>query len=96
MVRKTNKKSRYIPKEEKDKVDNSSNFKCSWCGVNLSDRHHIHHFSEGGENNAENLILLCPNCHRLAHQGKISEKELKERRKKISGEIDRSSGFFQS
>lgn len=86
--------SRYIVKSEKDKVDKSSNFKCAWCGVNLMERHHIEPYSEGGRNVSENLILLCSNCHTLVHQGKISAEELLQRRKKLSGEIDRSSGIL--
>lgn len=87
-------KSRYIKKTEKEKVDKSSNFRCAWCGVNLMERHHIKLYSAGGQNVSENLILLCSNCHTLVHQGKISTKELLERRKKLSGEVDRNSGFL--
>lgn len=87
-------KSRYIKKEERDKVDKSSNFKCAWCGTNLMERHHIVKHSDGGANSSDNLILLCPNCHTLVHQGKIITEELFERRKKLSGEIDRSSGYL--
>lgn len=85
-------KSRYIKKTERDKLDKSSNFKCAWCGVNLMERHHIVQYSDGGQNIADNLILLCPNCHTLVHQGKISKDELLKRRKVVSGEVDRGSG----
>ncbi len=87
-------KSRYIKKEEQSKVDKSSNFKCAWCGVNLMERHHIVQYADGGKNCSDNLILLCPNCHTLVHQGKIIKQELLERKKKLSGEIDRSSGYL--
>ena len=87
-------KSRYIKKKEREKVDKSSNFKCAWCGVNLMERHHIVPYAYGGENCSDNLILLCPNCHTLVHQGKIKKEELLGRRKKLSGEIDRSSGYL--
>ena len=86
--------TRYIIKAEKDKVDKSSNFKCAWCGVNLMERHHIKPYAEGGRNVSENLILLCSNCHTLVHQGKIYAEELFQRRKGLSGEVDRSSGFL--
>lgn len=88
------KKSRYVKKDDRDKVDKSSNFKCAWCGVNLMERHHIVPYSKGGKNDADNLILLCPNCHTLVHQGRIMKEELLERRKGISGEVDRSSGYL--
>lgn len=77
-----------------EKVDKSSNFKCAWCGVNLMERHHIEPYLEGGQNVSENLILLCSNCHTLVHQGKISNQELVQRRKRLSGEVYRSSGFL--
>lgn len=88
------KKSRYVKKVERVKIDISSNFKCAWYGINLMERHHIESFSEGGENSAENLILLCPKCHTLEQQGKISAEELSQRKKKLSGEVDRCSGFL--
>lgn len=32
--------------------------------------HHIKPLSEGGDDTIENVIALCPNCHRQAHYGK--------------------------
>ena len=32
--------------------------------------HHLHRRSDGGPDNPENVIALCPNCHRRVHQGK--------------------------
>lgn len=84
--------SRYIQKAEREAVDNSSAFRCAWCGNYLTERHHIKEYSIGGSNRAGNLILLCPNCHTDAHTGGISYDELRERRKRLSGYIDRSSG----
>lgn len=40
--------------------------------------HHIIPVSEGGENTEKNLILLCPNCHKLAHSGVLSRQELQK------------------
>ena len=88
------KKSRYIKQAEKDKVDKSSGLKCAWCGVNMKERHHIDLYSDGGSNEAENLILLCPNCHTLVHAGYISKVELMNRRKALSGCVNRSAGFL--
>lgn len=88
------KNSRYIKVEERKKVDSSSGLKCAWCGVNLMERHHIKHYAKGGSNNAENLILLCPNCHTLVHKGIIIENELLERKKELSGFINRSAGYL--
>lgn len=40
--------------------------KCMTVGTNL-EIHHIIPTSEGGEDTMENIILLCPNCHRREH-----------------------------
>jgi hypothetical protein len=52
-----------------------SNPRCSspW----LLDAHHIKFHSLGGAHTLENLIALCPNCHRLVHEKKISQDALK-------------------
>ena len=33
--------------------------------------HHFIFFSEGGEATTDNIITLCPECHRLYHSGKL-------------------------
>ena len=38
--------------------------------------HHIKPIAEGGDNGRDNLILLCPNCHKKAHAGIIRKEEL--------------------
>jgi len=40
------------------------------------------------------LILLCPTCHTQAHSGKISYDELMNRRKSLTGKVDRSPGYL--
>lgn len=47
--------------------------KCQLCGyrpfdVDISEVHHIAYFSESNNNNATNLIVLCPNHHRKIHK----------------------------
>jgi len=32
--------------------------------------HHLHRLSDGGPDNPENVIALCPNCHRRRHRGR--------------------------
>lgn len=51
------------------------NIGCSLCGWNLGslDIHHIKHRKHGGTNEHSNLTIVCPNCHRLAHEGKIDK-----------------------
>lgn len=41
------------------------------------DIHHIVFVEDGGQDVYENLIALCPNCHRLVHDGKIDKKSLR-------------------
>jgi DNA-directed RNA polymerase subunit M/transcription elongation factor TFIIS len=48
------------------------NFGCSSCGWReaIGDIHHIVPQKEGGTDEHNNLTYLCPNCHRLLHNGK--------------------------
>jgi len=39
-------------------------------------RHHIKTRGSGGDDSSENLIDLCPSCHRLVHDGMIAKKDL--------------------
>ncbi|MFA6119574.1 MAG: HNH endonuclease [Parachlamydiales bacterium] len=84
--------NRYIKTADRKIVDNESCFKCAWCGTTLFERHHIEPYALNGLNSADNLILLCPNCHTDVHNGTISEKEINERKKQLNGFIDKSSG----
>lgn len=56
-----------------------ANRQCEWCGkeVDSPDTHHIKPRKKGGPNEAENLIILCPNCHRKADRGMISRSKLR-------------------
>lgn len=40
---------------------------CEVCRSIAVDIHHITYRSQGGQNNIENLIALCRNCHNRAH-----------------------------
>jgi len=52
--------------------------KCSMCGWDQGtcDVHHINGKKIENANCHSNLALVCPNCHRLAHEKKISPNEL--------------------
>lgn len=52
---------------------------CTRCGWNEStcDIHHINGRKIEDPHNHKNLIILCPNCHRLAHNKKIEVSEYK-------------------
>lgn len=53
---------------------------CEICGWDKAgrDRHHITTVSEGGKDTVENLINVCPNCHREIHAGLIPKEDLFE------------------
>jgi len=50
-----------IPAKVKETLLDEYNYRCAVCG---GDRPHIHHIDETPSNNdVENLLPLCPNCH---------------------------------
>jgi 5-methylcytosine-specific restriction endonuclease McrA len=59
---------------------------CMRCGGNeaRTDTHHIKLRSKGGKHALANLLVLCPNCHRLAHDGKIPVETLREIRDRFT------------
>ena len=74
-------KSRYISKEVRHALANESRGRCCLCReaiipgldqhlrlAEVLEHHHIIFFSEGGEHTIENLLLVCPSCHRLIHK----------------------------
>jgi 5-methylcytosine-specific restriction endonuclease McrA len=54
--------------------------KCARCGWNESslDIHHIRGRKTENATSLSNLVILCPNCHRLAHTHKINIEELEK------------------
>lgn len=60
------------------KIIERLNIGCSICGWNeaICDIHHIIFTKNGGDNKHTNLTYICPNCHRLAHAGKINSDQL--------------------
>lgn len=44
---------------------------CGWDKTSL-DLHHIVAKADGGSNSNDNLTALCPNCHRMAHEGSLT------------------------
>jgi len=84
--------SRYIPKSIDKEVKTASGFRCAWCGVYLTERHHIIPYNLTKSHDKDSLILLCPTCHAEADAERITADELIKRRIQLSGEVDRSSG----
>lgn len=60
------------------KLIKRAKIKCPMCGWDKTslDLHHIINKKNGGSNDNSNLIPLCPNCHRMAHENKYSSEEL--------------------
>lgn len=63
---------------DRDQVFERDNYTCQICNESPEDErllevHHIVPLSEGGSDNLENLVTVCPNCHR-----KLEYSELKE------------------
>lgn len=57
------------------------------CKNKAHDIHHIRPRKEGGDDIPSNLIVLCANHHRDAHDGKITRTKLTERVKKRRGAL---------
>lgn len=51
---------------------------CEQCGWKEAsrDKHRIVPGREGGTYRRDNVVILCPNCHRLAEEGKLTRDEL--------------------
>jgi DNA-directed RNA polymerase subunit RPC12/RpoP len=61
------------------KIIKRGNVKCMMCNWDKTslDIHHIIPKKDKGTNEDDNLICLCPNCHRMAHERKYDYEELK-------------------
>ena len=74
-----NKAYEILKREAHDK----QGYKCIICGWHIPTAlhggcvvHHIIHVSDGGTESMDNVAVLCPNCHSLAHHDLISVAEL--------------------
>ena len=56
---------------------------CSICGwVGHCDTHRIKHGKDGGKYRIDNIIILCPNCHRYYHGlGEINQLQVYSKEK---------------
>ena len=59
-------------------VKKRANDKCQKCGLLLGQSGHVHHVGNKEEdyNDVDNLLYLCPSCHRKEHDNLASKKEL--------------------
>ncbi|MEG1608702.1 MAG: HNH endonuclease signature motif containing protein, partial [Clostridia bacterium] len=59
-----------------EKLKNMYNGQCQLCGAriglefgeNIVEAHHIEYFSISQNNDSSNIIIVCPNCHRIIHK----------------------------
>ena len=61
-------KGKHSPKNPS--FDNKKCFLCGWDKT-YCDRHRIKTGAEGGRYVTGNVLIVCPNCHRLIHSGKM-------------------------
>jgi len=67
--------------DEKNLLVNAVWYRCEnpYCKyTSFLSVHHIVEENDGGSNKLNNLIVLCPYCHDLAHRGEMPEKEMLE------------------
>lgn len=71
-------KYRKLNRQIGEALKRNYNFRCQICGlnvgdfygVNLAECHHIAPFSQSLNNDAKNLLIVCPNHHRIIHAAK--------------------------
>jgi hypothetical protein len=69
------KNKKEIPAKTKKLIYQEANSSCSFCGerdVNVLEIHHIESRADGGNNEPDNLILVCSNCHSKITDGAVS------------------------
>ena len=65
-------KSKTAIKRMYKKSDRFNNM-CDVCGweppinIDVIEAHHIMQYSDGGKNEIDNIMALCPNCHSIFH-----------------------------
>ncbi len=67
--------------DEKNTLVNAVWYRCEnpYCKyTSFLSVHHIVEEKDGGNNKLDNLIVLCPFCHDLAHRNEMPEKEMRE------------------
>jgi len=84
-----------IPAELKRRVLVEAGHRCAipTCRHIDVDVHHIIPWETCKEHKYENLIALCPNCHRRVHKGEIDRKSLKIYKANLRYTHDRFSQF---
>jgi predicted restriction endonuclease len=66
---------------------------CGWEEA-ACDGHHIRPVGKGGKNALANVIVLCPNHHRLADVGKLTEDDLRATWERAYGSLSLPPGLL--
>lgn len=84
-----------IPAELKRRVLCEAGHRCAihTCRQIEVEIHHIIPWSQCREHKYENLIALCPNCHKMAERGKIDRKALRIYKANLRYAHDKFSQF---
>ncbi|MBU4262055.1 MAG: HNH endonuclease [Proteobacteria bacterium] len=79
-----------IPAELRRRVLIEAGHRCAIpvCRETEIDLHHIIPWEECKEHAFDNLVALCPNCHRRAHKGEIDRKSLRLYKNSLSSICD--------
>lgn len=70
-------------KKETHEIQGDECVMCGWGLPNIAYGgcvvHHIVPIADGGLNHSSNTVVLCPNCHVMAHHGLYTEEEIRQR-----------------
>ncbi len=69
-----------VPQDVRSRILHEAGYKCAnpVCRTILTlDIHHLDYVADGGSNEPDNLLALCPNCHSLHHKGQIPVESLR-------------------
>lgn len=67
-----------IPLPIKQFARKNSFFGCVYCGRMHVEYHHVSEYAIVHQHQADNIVLLCPNCHAKVHGHEITDKMLKK------------------
>lgn len=67
-----------VPEPIKRRLRQEAGFGCCRCGRPLYDYHHIVEYADEAHFRPEDMMVLCPWCHRLATNGMLDEDEQRQ------------------
>ena len=75
-------KRQQVSKNQKNAVKISQKGRCFDCKKILvvEDYHHVKHVANNGKSTTDNLVALCPECHRKRHINEAANKTDKKRK----------------